>query len=70
MTQAQYDKQNREINSIKENLKSTMITPEEALDTLIGRLHFGQEKAIKLVDEWGKGKFVPYSVWSKIKVSF
>ena len=68
MTQAQCDKQNRALNSIKENLKSTMITPEEALDTLIGRLGFGKTMAIKLVDEWGKGKFVPYFVWSKIKV--
>ena len=66
MTQKQYDKQNRELNLIKNNLKSAMITPEDAIVVLVEQLHFGKEKAIKLVDEWGKGMFAPHSVWSKI----
>jgi hypothetical protein len=40
---------------------------EEAIDALVIDLHFGKDRAIKLVDEWGKGIYVPYSVWSKIK---
>lgn len=68
MTQKQYEKQNEEVRSIENGLRNTRITPEEALDALVGRLHFGKEKAIQLVDEWGKDQYVPYSVWSKIKV--
>jgi hypothetical protein len=70
MTQKQYEEMNEHKQAIKENLQSTDITPEEAIDALVVHLHFGKTKAIELVDEWGKGIFEPYSVWSKIKVSY
>jgi len=67
MTQSIYDKQVDEMADIRAGLKTTMVTPQEALDALIVHLKFGKDRAIELVDTWGKGNFAPYAVWSKIK---
>lgn len=69
MTAKQYDKMVEKRDKIKKNLKECMINPEEAIDGLMS-IGFGKTKSIQLVDEWGKGKFVPYSVWSKIKLEY
>jgi hypothetical protein len=64
MTQKQYDEMDWKKKQIKEDLKDTIITPEEAYDAL--RLNgFGHHKAVQLVDEWGRGIYVPYSIWSR-----
>lgn len=67
MSPAQYDKFEAAKNRVKQELKDTIIAPDEAIDALLS-LGFGRDNAIKLVDEWGKGHFTPHSVWSKIKV--
>ena len=69
MTAKQYDKMVEKRDEIKKSLKNTMINPEEAIDALMD-IGFGKTKSIQLVDEWGKGKFAPYSVWSKIKLEY
>ena len=68
MTQSQYDKLNDEKNQIKKSLQRTTVTPEEAIDALVTHCQFGLDRAVALADEWGKGIYLPYSEWSKIKV--
>ena len=65
-SQAEADKFQQFLNDIREALQDTVITPDEAIDALMSELHYGHEKAVQLVDKWGKGKFSPYSVWSNV----
>lgn len=69
MTAKQYDEFVEKRNRIEKSLRDCMINPEEAIDGLMS-IGFGKTKSIQLVDEWGKGKFAPYSVWSKIKLEY
>lgn len=68
MTQAQYAKNAAVLKRCREDLRSQMVTPEEAIEYLTIKLRYGKTMVIKLVDEWGKGIYLPYAQWSKIKI--
>jgi hypothetical protein len=63
MSQKQYDQQQMLVAEIKDELRKTIITPEEAYDALRD-LGYGETRAEQLVDEWGKDKYVPRRVWN------
>lgn len=64
--QKTFDEFNAARDRVKKGLTTGSIDPEEAIDALKD-LGFSHSRAITLVDTWGEGRYVPYSVWSIIK---
>jgi len=70
MTQEQYDEEHEIRNRIKVEIEHGMITPEECIEILTGQLGYGFDRAVQITDDWGKDKFAPYHVWSKIPEAY